>query len=305
MKISIVSPVYKAENILDDLVKRIVTEVSRITHDFELILVEDGSPDISWEKIEKNCILDKRIKGIKLSRNFGQHHAITCGLDNATGEWIVVMDCDLQDRPEEIINLYQKALEGFDIVFARRFNRQDNFNKKLSSKIFYKTFSYLSGIDQDGTIANFGIYSKNIIHKVIQLREPMRAFTPMVKWIGFNSTSINVEHAERLEGKTSYNWSKLINLGLDIALAYSDKPLKLTVKLGFLISFFSFIFAIVSIVRFYIGSITISGYTSLLASIWFLSGLLIFILGIVGLYISKIFEAVKARPLYVIENKTF
>jgi glycosyltransferase involved in cell wall biosynthesis len=305
MKISIVSPVYKAENILDELVKRIVTEVSRITDDFELILVEDGSPDISWEKIEKNCNLDKRIKGIKLSRNFGQHHAITCGLDNAAGEWVVVMDCDLQDRPEEIIKLYQKALEGFDIVFARRFNRKDKFIKKLSSKIFYKTFSYLSGIDQDGTIANFGIYSKNIVEKVIQLREPMRAFTPMVKWIGFNSTNINVEHAERLEGKTSYNWSKLINLGLDIALAYSDKPLKLTVKLGFLISFFSFIFAIVSIVRFYIGSITITGYTSLLVSIWFLSGLLIFILGIVGLYISKIFEAVKARPLYVIENKTF
>jgi glycosyltransferase involved in cell wall biosynthesis len=305
MKISIVSPVYKAENILDELVKRVVTEVSRITEDFELILVDDGSPDKVWQKIENQCKSDNRIKGIKLSRNFGQHHAITAGLDHAKGDWIVVMDCDLQDRPEEIVKLYQKALEGYDIVLARRAKRQDSFNKKLSSKLFYKAFSYLSGIEQDGTIGNFGIYSNRVIEEINKLKEPMRAFPPMIKWVGFKSSSIDVEHAFRYEGRTSYNFSKLINLALDIAMAYSDKPLKLTVKIGFLLSFFSIIFALIGVIRFYIGDITMSGYTSLIVSIWFLSGLIIFILGIVGLYISKIFDGVKSRPLYIVDSKTF
>ncbi len=305
MKISIVSPVYKAENILDELVKRVVAEVSKITEDFELILVEDGSPDEVWQKIEKQSQEDLRVKGIKLSRNFGQHYAITAGLDHAKGDWIVVMDCDLQDRPEEIVTLYQKALEGYDIVLARRANRQDSFNKKMSSKLFYKAFSYLSGMEQDGTIGNFGIYANRVIEEVKKLKEPMRAFPPMIKWVGFKSTSIDVEHALRFEGKTSYNFSKLINLALDIALAYSDKPLKLTVKLGFFLSLFSIVFAAISILRYYLGNITMSGYTSLIVSIWFLSGLIIFILGIVGLYISKIFDGVKSRPLYIVSHKTF
>jgi polyisoprenyl-phosphate glycosyltransferase len=303
MKISIISPVYKAYNILDELVRRIKISVESITEDYEIILVEDGCPENSWEKIEALAMDNPQIIGIKLSRNFGQHHAITAGLDHAKGDWVVVMDCDLQDRPEEIPKLYHKALEGFDIVFARRVDRQDGFFKKLSSKLFYKAFSYLSGIEQDGTVANFGIYSNKVIHVVKQIREPMRAFTPMVRWVGFSNSTINVEHNERFNGRSSYNWSKLINLALDIALAYSDKPLKLTVKLGFLLSFFAIIFAIISLIRFYIGDITMSGYTSLIVSIWFLSGLIIFILGIVGLYISKIFDGVKSRPLYIISKQ--
>jgi dolichol-phosphate mannosyltransferase len=163
----------------------------------------------------------------------------------------------------------------------------------------------MSGIEQDGTIGNFGIYSNRVIEEVKKLKEPLRAFPPMVKWVGFKSISIDVEHALRFEGKTSYNLSKLINLALDIALAYSDKPLKLTVKTGFLISIFSIIFAVISVIRYYLGDITMSGYTSLIVSIWFLSGLMIFILGIVGLYISKIFDGVKSRPLYIVESKTF
>jgi glycosyltransferase involved in cell wall biosynthesis len=305
MILTIISPVYKAYNILDELVRRISISVESITQDYEIILVEDGCPQNSWEKIEALANDNPKIKGIKLSRNFGQHHAITAGLDHAKGDWVVVMDCDLQDRPEEIVKLYQKALEGYDIVLARRANRQDSVNKKLSSKLFYKAFSYLSGIEQDGTIGNFGIYSNRVIEEVNKLKEPMRAFPPMIKWVGFRSISIDVEHALRFEGKTSYNFSKLINLALDIALAYSDKPLKLTVKLGLFISLFSIVFAAISILRYLLGDITMSGYTSIIVSIWFLSGLIIFILGIVGLYISKIFDGVKSRPLYIVSNKTF
>ena len=212
MKISIVSPVYKAENIVADLIKRVVIEVSKITDDFELILVEDGSPDKVWQKIEQQCQLDKRIIGIKLSRNFGQHYAITAGLDFASGDWIVVMDCDLQDQPEEIVKLLSKAQEGFDIVLAQRENRQDSFFKKTYSKLFYRTLGYLTGSEQDESVANFGIYSNKVISEIVKMRESIRYFPTMVKWVGFKVTKVTVEHAERIEGKSSYNLKKMLNL---------------------------------------------------------------------------------------------
>ncbi len=300
--ISIVSPVYRAEKIVDKLVEQISTEVSKITENFEIILVEDGSPDNSWEAIERNCAKDKRIKGIKLSRNFGQHYAITAGLDVVKGEWIVVMDCDLQDRPEEISNLYNKALEGYDIVLASRHQRQDKFFKKLFSKLFYSILSYLTGTEQDPTVANFGIYHNKVINSIISMRESIRYFPTMVRWVGFNRVKINVEHANREEGDTTYNFSRLFNLALDIILAYSDRPIRLTIKTGFIISSISFIFAIIIIVRYFLGNIIVSGYASLIVSIWFFSGLIMTTLGIVGLYVGKTFEGVKKRPF--ISQKT-
>lgn len=303
-EISIVIPVYKAEKIINELCSRLIKSLSLITKDFEIILVDDGSPDKSWEKISLEANNEARIKGFKLSRNFGQHHAITAGLDKSNADWVVVMDCDLQDRPEEIQNLYNKAKEGYDIVFARRINKQHDFRKKLSSKLFNKTFSYLTGTRHDSALSHFGIYNKKVISVIGQMREPMRAFLPMAKWVGFNKTHINVEHSKRFEGNTSYNLNKLLNLALDTAMAHSDKPIKMTLKVGFTISLISFIIAFISIIRYYLGYITISGYTSLIFSVWFLSGLIIFILGVIGLYISKIFDGVKSRPIYIISEET-
>jgi len=304
MEISVVIPVYRAENMLDELASRLVQSLQAITPSFEIILVDDCGPDNSWDKIVANAAKEPRIKGIRLSRNFGQHHAITAGLDVCSGNWVVVMDCDLQDQPEEISKLYYKAHDGFDIVFARRAQRQDSFFKRLSSQLFYKGFAYLSGIPQDGTIGNFGIYSKKVIQAINVMREPMRAFAPMAKWVGFNRCSVDVSHAERLEGKSSYNWSSLISLALDIAMAYSDKPLKLTVKLGIGISILSVLYTIYNIVLFNMGVIKLTGYTSLIVSIWFLSGLIIFTLGILGLYLGKVFEGIKDRPLYIVDKTT-
>lgn len=301
--ISIVSPVYKAEKIVDLLVQSICNEVSKITENFEIILVEDGSPDNSWAKIEENCQKDKRVKGIKLSRNFGQHYAITAGLDHTQGEWVVVMDCDLQDRPEEIPNLYNKAQEGYDVVLARRYQRQDSFFKRFFSWAFYKTLSYLTGVKHDAAVANFGIYHQKVIQAVCQMRESIRYFPTMVRWIGFKQTKLDVEHAERQEGKTSYNLKRLLNLALDIILAYSDKPIRLVIKAGFVISFMSFIFAVSIVIRYFLGEIAVSGYASLIVSIWFFSGLIMMTLGVIGLYIGKTFEGVKNRPIYIIGKK--
>lgn len=301
-KLSIVSPVYRAEKMIPELVSRIIKAVSKITDNFEIILVEDCGPDNSWKAIQIECAKDTRVKGIKLSRNFGQHYAITAGLNYTQGEWVVVLDCDLQDVPEEIPNLYKKAQEGFDIVLGRRHERQDTILKRLSSKLFYSTLSYLTGTKQDPSVANFGIYNQKVIKAIITMKESIKYFPSMVKWVGFKSTKLNVQHAERAEGSSSYNLKRLLNLALDIILAYSDKPLRLTVKAGLIISMSAFIFALVTFFRAIFHDFKISGYASTIISIWLFSGLIIFILGIIGLYLGKVFEGVKERPVFIVDK---
>ena len=168
--------------------------------------------------------------------------------------------------------------------------------------MFYKMFSYLSGMEHDGSISNFGIYSSKAIKAVNSMREPMRAFSPMIRWVGFSKTAVDVEHASRYEGTSSYNWSRLIELAIDISLAYSDKPLRLTVKLGFMMAFLAAACSIVMVILYFAGQVKETGYTSLIFSIWFLSGLIIFTLGILGLYVGKIFDGIKGRPLYFIDT---
>lgn len=303
MKLSIVSPVYGAEKIIDELVSRIIEEVVKITDDFEIILVEDGSSDQSWQAIERNCYKENKVKGIKLSRNFGQHYAITAGLAESSGDYVVVMDCDLQDNPNEIPNLYAKAKEGYDIVLARRVERQDKFLKRLSSSIFHVVFSYLSDIKTDKSIANFGIYNQKVIREYNRMKETARSFPSLVAYLGFSKTTIDVRHTERYEGNTSYSFSKLLNLALDIALSNSNKPLRLTVKLGFLMAITSFTLALYNIVAHLIGIVTVQGFTSTIFSIWFVGGLILCVLGVLGLYIGKIFDQVKERPLFVVSKR--
>jgi polyisoprenyl-phosphate glycosyltransferase len=305
MKLSVVSPVYRAENILEVLVDRIKKSVPKEFNQLEIVLVEDHGPDLSWNVIEVLATKHKEIKGVKLSKNFGQHYAITAGLDFCSGDWIVVMDCDLQDQPEEISKLFAKAKEGYDVVLARRFERKDHFIKTTFSKLFYSSLSYLTGSDQDSTVANFGIYSKKVIEAIVSMRESIRYFPTMVKWVGFRTARIDVEHASRLEGQTSYNFKKLLNLALDIILAYSDKPLRLTIKFGLLLSLSSFVFSIYTLISWTLGKIVVLGYASLLISIWFLSGCILMTIGIVGLYVGKTFQGVKNRPIYIVEKRTW
>ncbi|MQP51537.1 MULTISPECIES: glycosyltransferase family 2 protein [unclassified Flavobacterium] len=304
MKLSIVSPVYRAELVLDELVERISNNIPSAFSSFEIILVDDFSPDKSWDKIVAISNNNSNVRGFKLSRNFGQHYAITAGLNQTTGDYIVVLDCDLQDQPEEIEKLFKASQKGFDIVLARRYERKDSLYKKTVSKLFYKTLSYLTGTKQDATVANFGIYSRQVINEVVKLEEKIKYFPTMVKWVGFSTTYVNVEHASRSEGKSNYNLKKLLNLALDIILAYSDKPLRLIIKFGLSIALISFLMVIYVLFEKFTGKVSVSGYASLIISIWFLSGCLLTTLGVVGLYIGKIFEGVKNRPSYIIEKST-
>lgn len=302
MKLSVVSPVYKAERMVEELVQRILALSIPEISEMELVLVEDGSPDQSWEEIKKVAAKYPQVKGIQLSRNFGQHYAITAGLRNTSGDWVVVMDCDLQDRPEEICNLLNKANQGWDIVFAKRELRQDINFKNWSSKAFHLLYRILSGNKSDHSIANFGIFSAQVIEEFNKLNERSRSFPALVQHLGFKKTSIQVQHASRFEGKSGYSLSKLFKLAFDVIISNSNRPLWLAIGLGLTMSIFSFLLAAYNLMAKYLGLILVDGYTSIIFSIWFVGGLNLFVLGIIGIYLGKIYDESKARPFFIIKE---
>jgi len=301
--ISVVSPVYRGERMLSELVRRTVAAVSGITDAFEIILVNDASPDGSWREIVEQCSKDSRVKGIDLSRNFGQHYAISAGLSYVTGEWVVVMDCDLQDRPEEIPRLYAKAQEGYDIVYARRVLRKDILSKKLSSWLFHKVYDGLSGHKSDVAVSNFGIYSTKVIEQFNRMPERARSFTTMLSYLGFSKAFVDVQHDSRAEGRSGYTFAKRFHLAMNILVSQSNRPLKLAVSVGFVMSLIAFLLAIYNLIAKWVGIITLSGFTTTVFSIWFVGGMLMMMLGVVGLYVGEIFEQVKGRPLFVVKDK--
>ena len=301
--ISVVSPVYQAEDLVDQLVSRLRNTLTGITQAFEIILVEDASLDQSWEKIERQCKLYPEVKGIKLSKNFGQHQAIIAGLEQAKGEWVIVMDCDLQDPPEAIVDLYRQATQSSaEVVFAKRMNRQDNWFKRKASQLFFNVLSYLTDIQLDPRIANFGLYHQKVVKAVLQHRKNRVVFPLMVRLVGFEQTTIEIQHQRRPEGKSAYNLGRQLNLAIDILVSFTDKPLRLTMKLGILIAVFAFLFGVFNLYKYAQGIILVPGYASLIISIWFLAGLIIFLLGLIGLYVGKTFERSNDMPVYITQK---
>ncbi len=301
--ISIVSPVYRGEKMVHELVCRIQKNVSGFTEDYEIILVNDASPDNSWQAILQECSIDHRIKGINLSRNFGQHRAILSGLQYAKGDWVIVMDCDLQDKPEEISTLYKKALEGYDVVFAQRVERKDNLLKRMSSTIFYSVFRFLSGVKFDNQVANFGIYKQSVIRTVRNMPERDRSFPVQVSYVGFKTTHIPVTHGQRQEGGSSYTLKTLLKYASGIIISNTNKPMRLMVALGFILSFLSMMMAFYNVIAYFCHMIDVPGFTTTVFSIWFVGGMIMMQIGIVGIYIGKVFDQVKGRPLYVVMDE--
>jgi polyisoprenyl-phosphate glycosyltransferase len=303
--LSVVVPVYRSKESLNELFMRLNDVLLRISSRYEIILVNDASPDGSWQIIQELACEDNRVRGINLSRNFGQHYAITAGLDHVRGDWVVVMDCDLQDVPEEIPKLYNKAQEGYDLVVGRRILRQDTFLKKIGSKFFYSVFAYLTGSRIDNRIGNFGIYSRKVIQSILALKEQNRSFGMFALWVGFRRIEVDIEHARRPHGKSSYTFKRMVSLALDSIVAHSNKLLRFSVKLGFFLSFSSLLYALWLVARYFVWANPVVGWTSLMVSVYFTAGLIIGTIGIMGLYVGKIFDEVKARPLYIIDSTTF
>jgi len=304
-KISIISPVYGAATLLEELVNQIQASVSHITDEFEIILVEDCSPDNSWDIINSLSAKNRRVKGIRLSRNFGQQNALNAGLDNAAGDWIVTLDCDLQDNPIYIRELYQKGLEGYDIVFACRKNRKDGWIKKECSKLFYNFLGYLTETKQDSSIANYVLYRRSVVDAMKQLGDYYRYYPMINRWVGFNVFKLEIEHSKRMDSvRSSYSIKKRMGLAYATIITFSDKPLRLVLQFGVILVFLSMIFAVFLIFRYVIMGSKVSGWLSVFVSIWFLSGIIIAILGLVSAYLGKMFETAKHRPTYIIMSKT-
>jgi dolichol-phosphate mannosyltransferase len=303
--LSIVTPVYRAEACLEELYRRLVAALTGITQDFEIIMVEDRGGDRSWDIIQVLAQRDARVKGIQFSRNFGQHYGITAGLDHCDGDWVVVMDCDLQDRPEEIPRLYAKAKEGHEIVIARRGRRNDPVSKRLSSWAFYRLFSYLADTDYDAEAGNFRIMSRKVVENFRRMREQLRFFGGQMNWLGFPAGTIEVQHDERYAGPSTYTFAKLLRLASETIIAYSDKPLRLAVRLGFLIALAAFGGGLYVMVRALAYGYAITGWASLIVSIYFMGGIIIAILGMLGIYLGKTFDETKKRPLYIVMHTTF
>lgn len=304
MKFSVVIPCFQAESTLKELCDRLKKTLSEITSEFEIILVEDGSKDSTWEVISQITKTEKYVHGIKLSRNFGQHNAITAGLVHSTGAWIAVMDCDLQDRPEEIINFYRKTQEGYQVVVGIRNNRKDNFLKRVSSVAFYSVFQKMTGSKFDKRLGNFGLYSRKVINSVLELKEQHRSFGLLALWVGYSRAEINIQHDERGSGKSTYKITHRTALALDSIVSHTNKLLYISIKTGLAVSASSLIFVAYLIGRYIFFGITTQGWTSLAISIFFALGILLAAVGLLGVYVGKVFNETKARPIYIIETQT-
>lgn len=301
MKISVVIPVYGCRAALPELHRRLTESVGAVTDDYEIILVNDNCPQNSWEVIEQLCARDEHVVGLEMSRNFGQMKAILAGLDHSTGDWVVVMDCDLQDRPEEIVNLYNKAREGYDYVVARREQRQDSRFKVMLSNCFYSVYSFATDIKYDPALCNFSISSRKVIDNYCKMRESHRGFIMYLMWMGFRWTTLDVEHSERFEGQSGYDFKKRMRMAVELLTSQSDKLLRITAMAGMVIALLSFVFVIVTVIRYFFMNVAL-GYSSIISMISLMGGLTIMAVGLVGIYIGNIFMEVKRRPLYIVRT---
>ena len=302
--ISVVIPVLNESSLIEELTKRVKINVEKITPNFEIIIIDDGSKDDTWDKIIYEAKKEKRVKGIKFTRNFGHHYAITAGLHNTVGEWVIVMDGDLQDRPEVIPELYRKAQEGYEVVFVSRQNRTEKIYYKILQRIFYIILRFLSGVEYDSRQANFSIISRKVAEAFKNFPENARFYGSTVKWLGFSTTHIMADHGKRHSGQSAYTFKKRVKLAADIILSFSERPLKFAIGLGLIMSLLSIISVTTIIYRAVFSSYTVIGWASTISTILFSTGIILITTGISAIYIGEIFREVKRRPLYIVE-KTF
>lgn len=304
MEISVISPCYGAPTLLEELVRQIEETVSKLTSDYEIILVEDHSPDNSREIITEICRKNKRVKGVFLSRNFGQQYALNAGFDLSTGDYVVTLDCDLQNPPAQIKDLYEKIQEGYDIVFASRQNRPDNFFMTQGSHLFNKLMGFLTDTKQDESLAEFAIYRRKVIDAMAQMGDYRRYYPLMNQWVGFKTAKVFVNHDERTDGKeSSYSMRKRIELAVTTAVSFSTKSLRLIVYFGVVITLLAIFAALGLVIKTIVRDTPVNGWVTLFVSMWFIAGIMISVMGIIAVYIGSIFDEVKHRPSYIIDEK--
>jgi polyisoprenyl-phosphate glycosyltransferase len=302
-EIAVIIPVYSGRPMLEELCRRLVGSLSAITNNFIIVLVDDASPDNCWPVIHQLGKQEPRIKGIRLSRNFGQHYALTAGIDLVRASWYVIMDCDLQDAPEDIQFLYAKAaIEGHDVVAGVRGKEGHGIIKRHSSRAFYALFRMLSGVRLDWSVGNFRIFSNRVAQNFRTMREQLRFIPASFEWMGFDPVYINLPHHSRSEGRSSYTAFKLLRLAGNTVLAHSQIPLKIVASFGLAMSLITFIAAIIYFGNALIYGTEVAGWASLFVTVLFVGSVQIALMGVLGIYIGKAFEEAKGRPLYIVRE---
>lgn len=305
LDVSVVVPVYGCRNCLEDLVDRVGRVLHASSKSHEIILIDDQSPDQSWGRIKELSEQHETVRGLRLSRNFGQHAAITAGLAHSKGATIVVMDCDLQDVPEEIPTLLAAMQGDIEVVLGQRVDRQDNWGKRTGSMLFYRTLGWLTDTRYDHTTANFGAYSRKVVDTLNGMPEADRFLPLLVRWTGFRVAKVPVSHGLRTEGKSSYSLGKLIQMATRIALSFSDKPLRLVMTAALIIAMIAAAFVAFSVYRYTSGDIRVAGFTSVIASIWLVGSIVMACIGVLGLYLGRVHGETKQRPRYLVWQDTW
>jgi dolichol-phosphate mannosyltransferase len=301
-ELSVVVPVYNCGPCLRDLHRRLRASVSEISPDFELVFVEDRGRDDSWSVLVDLARGDSAVRAFRLSRNFGQHAAITAGLSQSRGRFVVVMDCDLQDPPEEIPRLYETAQQGYDIVFARRRQKRQGAFRRIAARVYFALLRLFTQRTIEGEYGTFSILSRKVVEGFLRFRDQDRHYLFILQWLGFRSTSIDYGHADRLAGRSSYTLKTLLVHAFNGVFAQTTVFLRWIVYLGFAISFAGLGLAAFFVQQYLVHSTVPPGFTSLAVLILVVGGVSILTTGVAGLYVGKIFEQVKQRPLFVIDE---
>lgn len=298
---SIVIPIFNEEENISELYRRLSAVMEKLGT-YEIIMVDDGSKDRSWNLIKELHAKDSRVKGVSFSRNFGHHLAITAGLDHAKGKAIILMDGDLQDQPEEIPKLFEKSKEGYDLVYGIRKERYDPLLKKITSFIFWWILRKFSGVDMPRGQTMLRILSRRVVDVLRDMREYARFIHGMMAWTGFDITTIEVEHSPRTKGKSKYNITQLFKLAFHAVTSFSTVPLRLAIYTGIFSSFISLLVGLYFIYRKIFYNIPVLGYASIIVSIFFVGGIQLLVLGIFGEYLGRTYQEVQRRPLYVMKE---
>jgi polyisoprenyl-phosphate glycosyltransferase len=302
MKISVVVPVYGCATCLAELCARLRATLEKLTDDHEIILVNDASPDDAWHQIRHLCVREPRVKGINLSRNFGQHYAITAGLDRTNGDWVVVMDCDLQDRPEDIARLYTKAAEGYDIVYGVDADSRAGRSANLTSRMYYWVHRRLTR--EESFNPSFVIMSRAVVSALRQFRERHRLILKLIQSVGFRRTGVAVQHDVRTQGQSAYDFRKRVRLAFFGLVSSTTRLLRVAIVCGVISSVTSLAFGAYVLINKLIYIHYAAGWSSLIVSIFFVGGVIMVLLGIIGAYLEVIYDEVKQRPIYIVSETT-
>jgi len=305
--VSLVAPVYREEASIDEFLTRskVALDTLELPGGWEIILVDDGSPDTSIEHIRKAASLDNRIRAVRLSRNFGHQVAVSAGIDYATGEAVVIIDSDLQDPPEVIVKMVEEWKRGAEVVYGVRSSRQgESAFKRLTAKAFYRVISHLSDTPLSNNVGDFRLIDRKVVEVLRSMREENRYLRGMVPWIGFRQTGVEYVREPRFAGQSAYSLPRMLRLAVNGVTGFSERPLQLAFQLGGCITFVGFCYLLWIVISVIVGpSHSIAGFASLMCAVLFLGGIQLLSIGLLGLYVGRIFREVKQRPLYVVEER--